>query len=240
MPFVPQRTTGRVLTVRSLMRFPLLALVPWCALAAAAPDIFPRVDQAATGFKSITADIRQVYHVAVINDDTLDTGVMRLKRARPHEYKMLIDLTAPDAKTISLEGRRLEVYYPKIKTVQEYDLDKNYRGLVDQFLLLGFGSTSKDLAVAYTIRVVGPEAIAGTPSTRLELTPKSREVLQHLTKVDLWLSDATGYPVQQKFLLPGGDYRMVTYTNVRINTLLPDSALKLQLPRGVKRETPQK
>jgi outer membrane lipoprotein-sorting protein len=82
--------------------------------------------------------------------------------------------------------------------------------------------------------------IAGQRTTRLELTPKTPEVLQHLSKVDLWLSDATGYPVQQKFHLPGGDYRMVTYTNVKINPDLADSALKLQVPRGVKREYPQK
>ena len=221
------------------MRFLLLAILPWCALAAAAPDILTRVDQAAAGFKSVSANIRQVYHVAVINDDTVDTGVMRLKRPRPREFKMLIDIGAPDAKTITLEGRKVEVYYPKMKVVQEYDLGKN-RGLVDQFLLLGFGSSSKELASAYAVKVGGAETIAGERSTRLELAPKSPEVLQHLTKVDLWLSDATGYPVQQKFFLPGGDYRMVTYTNVKINPDLPDSALKLQLPRGVKKETPQK
>lgn len=222
------------------MRLPFLAILPWCAFAAAAPDVLTRVDQAASGFKSVAAEIRQVYHVAVINDDTVDIGVIRLKRTRSRQYKMLIDISKPDAKTITLEGRKAEVFYPKINTVQEYDLDKNQRGLVDQFLLLGFGSTSKELVGAYTIRAVGAETIAGEASTHLELTPKSREVLQHLTKVDLWLSDAKGYPVQQKFLLPGGDYRMVTYKNVKINTDLPDSALKLLLPRGVKRETPQK
>ena len=153
------------------MRFPLLAILPWCALAAT-PDVLNKVDKAAAQFKSVSADIRQVYHVAVINEDTVDTGVMRLKRPRPREHKMLIDITAPDAKTIALEGRKVEVYYPKIKTVQEYDLGKN-RGLVDQFLLLGFGSSSKELAAAYTMRVAGPETVAGAASTHLELTPKS-------------------------------------------------------------------
>jgi outer membrane lipoprotein-sorting protein len=221
------------------MRFSLLAIVPWYALAAAAPDVLSKVDEAAAGFRSVSADIRQVYHVAVINDDNVDTGVMRLKRPRPREFKMLIDITAPDAKTVAVGGGTVEVYYPKIKTVQVYDLGKN-RGLVDQFLLLGFGSSSKELAGAYNIRNGGAEMIAGQRTTRLELTPKTPEVLQHLSKVDLWLSDATGYPVQQKFHLPGGDYRMVTYTNVKINPDLADSALKLQVPRGVKREYPQK
>ena len=103
---------------------------------------------------------------------------------------------------------------------------------MDQFLLLGFGSSSKDLESAYTIRVAGAETLAGQAATHLELTPKSKEVLQHLTKVDLWISDATGYPVQQQFRLPGGDYRMVTYTNVKINPDLPDSALEVATAQG--------
>ena len=141
--------------------------------------------------------------------------------------------------SVALDGAKAELYYPKIKTVQEFDLGK-YRGLVDQFMLLGFGNSSQELAGAYTIQVVGAQAMAGEAATQLELIPKSKQVLQHLTKVELWISDATGYPVQQRFLLPGGDYRTVTYTNVKINPNLSDSALKLQLPRGVKRETPQK
>ena len=56
----------------------------------------------------------------------------------------------------------------------------------------------------------------------------------------LWISDATGYPVQQKFFQSGGDYHFVTYSDLKINPDLPDSALKLKLPKGVKREFPQK
>ena len=86
------------------------------------------VDQAAAGFKSMSATIRQVYHIAVINDDTVDTGVMRLKRSGRASTRCCIEITAPDAKSIALEGRKAEIYYPKIKTVQEFDLGKN-RGL---------------------------------------------------------------------------------------------------------------
>ena len=198
-----------------------------------------RVDRAAAGFKALSATVLMVYHTAVINDDTVDSGTMLLKRARPREYRMFVDLTQPDPRSVALDGAKAELYYPKIKTVQEFDLGK-YRGLVDQFMLLGFGNSSQELAGAYTIQVVGAQAMAGEAATQLELIPKSKQVLQHLTKVELWISDATGYPVQQRFLLPGGDYRTVTYTNVKINPNLSDSALKLQLPRGVKRETPQK
>jgi outer membrane lipoprotein-sorting protein len=46
--------------------------------------------------------------------------------------------------------------------------------------------------------------------------------------------------VQQKFWEASGDYRLVTYSDAKWNVELADSALKLVLPKNVKRSTPQK
>ena len=152
---------------------------------------------------------------------------------------MFIELTEPDPKSVALQDRKLEIYYPKIKTVQEFDVGKN-RELMDQFFLLGFGTPRKELESAYTIRLIGPETVGSLTTTRLELTPKAQDVLQHLNKFELWVSDANGYPAQQKFYLPGGDYMLVTYSDLQLNVNLADSALRLQIPKDVKREYPQK
>jgi outer membrane lipoprotein-sorting protein len=84
------------------------------------------------------------------------------------------------------------------------------------------------------------QPVAGQKTARLELIPISKEVLQHLKKLELWVSESTGYPVQQKFFLPANDYMLVTYTGMKANPDLSDSALRLKLPKGVKREHPQK
>ncbi len=210
-------------------------------VAPAAPSLestLARLDSAAAGFKSMSAAVRILNHTAVINDDSVESGTMSLKRSRPGDIRMLIQVSEPDPKAYAISGRKAEIYYPKAKTVDEYDLGQ-YRGLVDQFMLLGFGSSSKELQTGYAVRLVGAGNVAGQNAAELELIPKTKQVLQHLSKVQLWISDS-GYPVQQKFLFPGGDYRMVTYSDVKINPALSDSALKLQLPRGVKRQTPQK
>jgi hypothetical protein len=39
---------------------------------------------------------------------------------------------------------------------------------------------------------------------------------------------------------PGGDYSLATYTKMQINVNIPESVVKLNLPKGVKREYPQK
>lgn len=225
-------------------RAALLALAV-CAAAAHAADgksldaVLSQMDEAAAGFKSMSAKVRRVAHTAVINDDNVDSGTILLKRPKPRDMRMLVDLTEPDPKAVAFQGRKIEMYYPKISTVQEIDVGKN-KDAMEQFLLLGFGTSGKELSSGYSIRMLGAETIAGQKAARLELTPKAKEVQQHLKKVELWVSDTTGYPVQQKFHTGGGDYTLVTYSGVKINPDLSDAALKLKLPRNTKREVLQK
>ena len=115
-----------------------------------------------------------------------------------------------------------------------------YRAMLDQFMLIGFGTSGKELASAYNMKVLGNETVAGRTTTRLELVPKSAEVLKNLKKLELWIPEADAYPVQQKIYLGAGDYKLVTYTNVKLNPPLSDSDLKLRVPKGTKREFPQK
>jgi outer membrane lipoprotein-sorting protein len=213
------------------------------ALRAAPEDglqgTFAGMDRASRGFRTISADIRMLKHTAVINDDSVESGTIHVKRERPGDIRVLINVTQPDPKSYAIKGGKAEIYYPNAKTVQEWELGK-YRGLVDQFMLLGFGSSSRELESGYNMALVGHAKVSGEDTTQLDLVPKSKDVRQYLSKVALWISDATGYPVQQQFFETGGDYRMVTYSDIKINPNLPNAALELRLPAGVKREKPQK
>ena len=197
-----------------------------------------RLDRAGAAFRSMSAKIRRLSHTAAVNEDNIDSGTIFLKRVHARDVRMLIDLTEPDRKTVAFQGHTVEIYYPKIQTVDEYDVSR-YRELLEQFFLLGFGTSRADLESSYKMRWVSQETIAGQKTDCLELIPKSKEVLQHLSKLEMWVAD-NGYPVQQKFYMKGGDYELATYSDMQINPNLPDSALKLKLPGKVKREYPQK
>lgn len=207
------------------------------AYAASLNETLARMDQAAAKFTSLSADVRKVSHTGVIDEDTVDMGTVLMKRPKPRDIRMLLEIKPPDPKQLLIDGKRVQIFYPNSLLVQEYDMSK-YKSLLDQFLLLGFGSNSKELESNYTITLGGSEVIAGEKTTRLELIPKSQEMLAHLKRVDLWVSDDTGMPLQQKFYQPGNDYQVATYTNIKINPNLPE--LKLDLPKGVKKEFPLK
>jgi outer membrane lipoprotein-sorting protein len=203
------------------------------------PDaVLDRIDKAGAAFRSMSAKLRRVQHLAVMNDDNVDSGTVLLKRGRRRDLRMLIDLTDPDRKMVAFSGHTVEIYYPKMQTVDEFDVSK-FKELLEQFFLLGFGTSRAELQASYKLRLVGPDTVAGQKCDVLELIPKSKEVLQHLLKLEMCVVE-NGYPVQQKFYLPGGDYQLATYSDMKINPDPPDSELKLHLPKNVKREYPQR
>jgi outer membrane lipoprotein-sorting protein len=227
------------------MRFQAAIVAALLCPIAAQPDpadspdeVLARLDRAAASFHSLLAEVRYVEHTAVINEDSVDTGSMRLKRAK-RDIQMLVDFTAPDRRTVALHDHTVEIYNPKIQEVQEIDIGK-HRAWVDQFLLVGFGTSGKELAAAYEIKVLGSDTVSGKATTRLELVPKSAEILKNMIKLELWIPVADVYPVQQKLYFPSGDYKLVTYTNVQMNPPLGDSDLRLRLPKDTKRVFPQR
>jgi outer membrane lipoprotein-sorting protein len=197
-------------------------------------EILTRLDQAATSFAGATASIRVITHTGIINEDETQIGNVAVKRSSPHEMRFLINFTGPDAQAIALRDGTLQIYYPKLNTVREYNIGK-YRDLAQKLILLGFGMPGRELADSYDISNLGSERVESQESVHLQLTPKASEVLKQLSRVDLWISLKTNCPVQQKFYMPGGDFRLVTYSDVSVNPPhLPTSAL--ELPKGAKRE----
>jgi len=216
----------------------LVRAAAYSAAAGSLDDVLARMDRAAPAFKGLSADLTSMTHTAVINEDDTEKGRILLKRGK-RDMSMLVEFTEPNSKSIAVHDRKAEIYYPKQQTIEEYDIGQ-YQALLDQFMLIGFGTSGKELAAAYNMRVLGTESVAGMSTTHLELIPKSAEVLKNLKKLELWIPESEGYPVQQKIYLAAGDYRLFTYTNVKVNPPLSEQDLRLKVPKGTQRVSPQR
>jgi outer membrane lipoprotein-sorting protein len=200
--------------------------------------ILTRMDASQGSFRSVECGYKRSKLTAIINDLSEEIGSMRMLKTGG-KVQVWIELTKPDSKLYSLTERKAEIYYPKIKTVQEYDLGKQ-KGVVEQFLLLGFGTSGKELTKSYTIKMLGEEPVEGQNTTRLELAPKSDKVKEFFTKVEIWIPNGAAHAVRQKFFERSGDTTTVTYSNVKLNPPLTADSVRLQLPPNTKREFPQK
>ena len=216
----------------------LLSITP--VRAQTLESVLSQMDTAAAAFRSLTAHIRSVKHTAIVNDDTVDEGTIRVKRVKPGVSHMLIEFTVPDKYFVSVSEKKAQVYRPKIATLEEYDVTR-FRDLKEQLWLLSFGAAGRDLASHYRMSLKGPETVAAGPAVKLELIPKSAQLLERVPRIEMWVSSSSWQPVQQKIYdVTPGDFRTSTYTEIKLNAAIPDSLLQIRTAPGTRRVQPQK
>ena len=225
---------------KSITMLAVVALAMHAAKPRARADsldaVLSRMDKAAKEFKSVTADLKQTEYTAVVKDSTQDVGALRIKRDKKGlsaliEYK-------PDPRTTFFKDKKVSYYYPKANQVQEIDLGK-YTTLVDQFLLLAFGTSGEELRRNYDVKLGGAATLGSTATTRLDLLPKAPDAKKFITKIELWIKNGESYAIQEKVTETSGNYTLGEYSNVKWNPALPDSAFDWKPPKGVMITHPQ-
>jgi len=198
-------------------------------------NVLKQLDAQAASFRSLTADLERTKVTVVVNDKSTETGQISVRS----DAKMRIEVTQPDARTILRDGDNFYIYNPKIHRVEEYNLGKK-KSVVDQFLLLGFGTSGSSLKDSYAITLQGEETLDNHKVLRLELLPNTDEVRKQLSKIQLWLDETTWLPVQQQFFETGsGDYFIIRYRNINRNVRIPDNEFKPHWPHGTTKVQPQ-
>lgn len=186
------------------------------------------MDKSAADFHSLSADIEHIKYTDVVKDTSTETGQIFVRR----DQKMRIEFTRPDPRTILRTGDSLFVFTPKINRVEEFNLGKN-RALVDQYVLLGFGTKSQNMEKSYNLKLNGEEELDHRKTFVLELTPKSDEVRKQITKIQMWIDSSSWLPVQQKFYESGtGDYFLFRYTNMMKNLKISEVKFKPDFPKN--------
>ena len=197
--------------------------------------VLSMMDKSAEDFRSLTAALDHTTYTALVKDSSTESGEIYVRK----DSKMRIDFTRPDPRTILRNGDNLYIYTPKINRVEEYNIGKN-RALADQYLALGFGTRTDNLKKNYEVALAGEEDLDGQKMALLDLVPHSDDVRKQITKIRMWVDEASWLPVQQKFFEAGsGDYFLSRYKNVMKNLKIGDGKFKPDWPKGTRVEKPR-
>jgi len=197
--------------------------------------VLAMLDKSAQDFHTLTADIEHIKYTAVVKDSSTESGQIFVRR----DDKMRIDFLKPDPRTILRAGDALFVFTPKINRVEEYNIGK-HRSFADQYLALGFGTKGETLRKNYIVTLIGEEDFDNRKTVVLELTPKSDQARSQISRIRMWIDEASWLPVQQKFFeTSSDDYFLSHYTHVMKNLKISDVKFKPDWPKGVKVEKPR-
>ena len=215
---------------------PFIALLATAGLleGATLESVLAKMNANSGSFAGMTAAIKRTQHTAIINDDAREAGRIAMKRTKG-KVAVLIEIKEPEAKSYSYRDKRFESYLPKINTLQIYDTGK-YDTAFSQGLLIGFGTSTKELSSTYDVKWIGDEK----PGAHLELTPKQAGTREHIKKLEMWLDAGDGYPRQVKIHQPSNDYMLIEYSGLQMNNSLTDEQVRVKTPKNAKKEYPLK
>lgn len=222
------------------MKIPLLVL---CVLllgsanlpAEATESILARMNDLSSKFKAMSSHVSMTTYTKVIDDTTVEAGTLKMQHLPGKPTRYLLELSGQsDSHVVFLFDSTVQIYTPKAKLLKNYSVGKS-SDLVDQFLLLGFGSSGTEVMASYEINNAGPDKIAGQDTTHLVLVPKSAKVKEKIAKVEMWIPVGKAYPVQQQFFEPNGNFRTTTYSDLTINPPMRGN-LEFKPPSGTKIE----
>jgi outer membrane lipoprotein-sorting protein len=236
---------GRSLTSRPGSFFVTILVAFLCLSPAASAQSSPKwtvdsvlgmMDAGARDFHSLTASIEHIKYTDVVKDTSTESGQMWLQKK---DERMRIEFSKPDVRTILRAGDSLFIFNPKINRVEEYNLGKN-RALVDQYVLLGFGSRSESIKKSYLVAFNGEQDLDGKKTVQLELTPRSDEIRSQISKVQIWVEESSWLPVQQKFFEAGSaDYLIFRYSDIRKNLKIDESRFRADWPKNATKIKPR-
>jgi outer membrane lipoprotein-sorting protein len=195
-------------------------------------EILARMNDSAKHLQSLTSNLEYTTVTVLVDDKSTQYGELFFRKDKKPE--ILIKFEKPDPKVILFKRNKAEIYNPRINQIQEYDMEARSE-LVQQFLLLGFGTEVTDLKKSYDLKLVGEEEIQDDTAAVVELTPLRKDLAGQLSKVELWISEDSWLPVQQKFFEPGGDYLIARYSGTKVNRTLPASTFQIEAAADAKR-----
>jgi outer membrane lipoprotein-sorting protein len=197
-----------------------------------ANEVLSQMNEASKKLHTLSANLDLTTFTKLVDDKSTESGQLFYRRGKTPEIR--IEMQKPETKIIVFKKNRGEIYLPKINQVQEYDLEQKSE-LLQQFFLLGFGTDSNELKKTYDIAYLREEDLVDDTTALLELTPRKSNVSAQITKIQMWVSEESWLPTQQKFFETGGDYHLATYSGVKVNRLLPGSTFELNAPDNAKR-----
>jgi len=144
-------------------------------------------------------------------------------------------LEGDDGSTMLVNSKYLYIYEPARALVEEYQLLQHPERLAP-YVVLGFSTTGEDLERDYLVTLLGEDAIGDRRVIGLELTPKDDAVRQNVSKIQLWIDQASWLPVTQVIdHTSNGETLTVNYANTSRNLKLNTSLFDANWPKGTQK-----
>jgi outer membrane lipoprotein carrier protein len=168
--------------------------------------------------EDFAAALVQEKRISLLRRDIVSHGMIEFKRPN----KVLIELFDPDPSLMVVDGNSLWLYFKRERVAQRYVVENN--PMLKRFLMILENPFKGGWEKLAFIRKEGDFVV-------LEVVPEEVEAI--FSKITLWVSTQDWLIRKLALYEKSGDLTILSYNNIRINTGIPDSHFKINLPTDV-------
>jgi outer membrane lipoprotein carrier protein len=198
------------------------AMPPQPAPGPAPAELARAIQQQYDTVRDFSASFEHRYRGGVLRKEAVERGTMQVKKPS----RMRWTYESPERKVFVADGVRLYSYIPEDRQVIVAPVPDEAEATTPALFLSGHGSLVRDFAASFPR---DPDPTPGTHS--IKLVPHRREA-----EYD-WLVlvvDRGTYRLRKLITADAqGGQSTFTFSDVRENTGIPDSAFRFTIPRGV-------
>lgn len=202
--------------------------------AAELKQVLAQMDAASQRFHEAYAHYNADLYTAIVEQHEAQIGQVAFRRhGSGLEMGILISSQggqATDRQLLFKEGR-LYYYEPNLNQETIYPASKSY----ESFLSLGFGGSGREIEQNWTVSLEGFETIDGVRVAKLNLVPKSAEVRNNFSHIEIWVDPTRALAYKQELYMPSGDTRTVLYQGMRYNQPAPSTMFTIRTAPGTKK-----
>lgn len=187
-----------------------------------------QLDRQGSDMETVLAEVAIDYSGGDESLGPVNSG--RIYFNRQGEFRL--SASDPEGLVVLLRGRTVHYYNPTLARVEEYSLSR-HKGRLEPFVTLGFSTTGRDLDRDFLVTFVGEDRIDGRRVLGLELTPKNDDMRAAVSRIQLWVDEASWLPARQVITHGSGQETLtINYSGTARNLNLNPDLFRDNWPRG--------
>lgn len=179
---------------------------------------YRRAQQANAALKTLTARFTETTTSSLLERPLVASGTLAVQRPS----KVILRYTAPDTRTVLIDGDHMTMAWPARKLRQQTDI-KRAQSRVQRYFVQG---SAEDLRREFDVELRTTSERAGLQEVRLR--PKRRQIREALAALDLWIDPATSLLAAMRMTFANSDTKTMVFEGVVVNPTLPADAFSLE------------
>ncbi len=167
--------------------------------------------------KTLTASFVETTSSTLLTKPLVTSGTLAVVRPS----RIVLRYAQPDERVVLIDGDTMTISWPSRHVRESKDIGASQKRIQKYFV----DSSPDELRSHFTIAAREAEDRPGT--YLVTMVPKRKQILEGLSRLDLWVDRTTELLVAMKMSFPSGDTKLMTFTDVKPNAPIDPSVFSV-------------